>query len=69
MGAVAAGLVIATALKLVGALKRNPMGRAACAAIALITFLAIAWQRYPLVWVLAAVGSPAVALAWARPKA
>lgn len=69
MGAVAAGLVIATALKLVGALKRNPMGRAACAAIAVVTLLAIAWQRFPLVWVLAVVGSSAVALAWTRLKA
>jgi chromate transporter len=68
MAAVAAGLVLSTALKLVGTLRRNPMGRPACAAIATATLLAIAWQRVPLVWVLAVVGSVAVALAWARLK-
>lgn len=69
MGAVAAGLVIATALKLAGTLRRSPLGRIACAAIVAATLLAIAWQRWPLVWVLAVVGSVAVAIAWARLKA
>lgn len=69
MGAVAAGLVMSTALKLVGALRRNPMGQALCAAIAIVTLLALAWQRVPLVWVLGVVGSCAVAIAWARLKA
>lgn len=69
MGAVAAGLVMSTALKLVGALRRNAMGRALCAAIAIVTLLALAWQRIPLVWVLGVVGSCAVAIAWARLKA
>lgn len=68
MGAVAAGLVLSTALKLVGTLRRNPMGRTACAVIAVATLLAIAWQRIPLVWVLAVVGSAAVAVAWTRLK-
>jgi len=68
MGAVAAGLVIATALKLAGTLKRSPLGRTACAAIAVVTLLAIAWQRLPLVGVLGVVGSVAVAIAWARLK-
>jgi chromate transporter len=68
MGAVAAGLVISTALKLVATLSRNPMGRGPCAAIAIVTLLALAWQRLPLVWVLAGVGSVAVGIAWARLK-
>jgi chromate transporter len=66
MGAVAAGLVIATALKLAGTLRRSPLGRIACIAIVAVTLLAIAWQRWPLVWVLAIVGSVAVAIAWTR---
>lgn len=68
MAAIAAGLVLSTALKLVPTLRRSPLGLPACAAIAITTLLAIAWQRVPLVWVLAVVGSAAVALAWARLK-
>jgi chromate transporter len=66
MGAVAAGLVIATALKLVGTLRDNPLGRAACTAVAAIVFLLIAWLHVPLVWVLAGLGTLAFALAWTR---
>jgi chromate transporter len=66
MGAVAAGLVIATALKLVGTLRSNRMGRPLCFGIAAVTFLAIAWLRIPLVWVIAGLGGTAVALAWWR---
>lgn len=66
MGAVAAGLVIATALKLASTLKRSPLGPAVCAVVVLLTLLAIAWQRWPLVWVLAIVGSVSVAIAWTR---
>jgi chromate transporter len=66
MGAVAAGLVIATALKLVGTLKNNRMGRPLCLCIAVLTFVAIAGLRFPLVWVICGLGSIAVALAWWR---
>ena len=54
MGAVAAGLIAATGIKLIAALKRNVMGRLACAALASITFVAIALARVPLVRVFAA---------------
>lgn len=66
MGAVAAGLVIATALKLIGTLRSNRMGRPLCAVIALLTLVAIAVLRIPLVWVIAGLGTLAVALAWLR---
>jgi chromate transporter len=69
MGAVAAGLVIATALKLVGTLRHNRMGRTACAAVAAATFLAIVWPHIPLVWVIGGVGTLAVGLAWWRLEA
>ncbi len=68
MGSVAAGLVIATALKLVGTLKANRLGRPLCAAIAALTFAAIALGRAPLVWVIAGLGTLAVLLAWLRLK-
>ena len=63
MGAVAAGLITATGLKLIAALKENPMGTPVCWALAAITFVAIALLRVPLVWVLLGVGS--MACAWA----
>lgn len=66
MGAVAAGLVIATGLKLVGTLRRNRMGPWACAAIAAIAFGLIAIGRVPLAWVIVALGASAVAFAWTR---
>ena len=64
MGAVAAGLIISTALKLAGALKRNPMGLPACIGLALVTLLATAWLRLPLVWVVLGLGTLAIAVAW-----
>lgn len=66
MGAVAAGLVISTALKLLGTLRRNPMGLPISLAFAALTFAATAWWRLPLVWVIVGLGSLAMALAWAR---
>ena len=56
MGAVAAGLIAATGIKLIAALQRNPMGIAVCWAFAIASFVAIALLRWPLVWVLLAFG-------------
>ena len=66
MGAVAAGLVIATALKLVGTLRGNPMGWKTCALFASLTLLAIGVLRWPMVGVVLGLGGAAVATAWAR---
>lgn len=68
MGAVAAGLVIATALKLVASLKRSPLGQAPAAGLALATLALIAGLRWPLLWVLAGLGPLGIALAWWRLK-
>ena len=68
MGAVAAGLVIATALKLLPALKTSPLGRPLAAGVCLVTFGAIALLRLPLVWIVAGLGSLSVAAAWWRLK-
>ena len=64
MGAVAAGLVIATAAKLSGTLRTNRMGPLLGTGFALLTFLMIAWLRWPLAWVVVGLGSVAVAVAW-----
>lgn len=66
MGAVAAGLVIATAAKLAATLGNNRLGLPLAVAFALLTFVAIALLRWPLVWVIAGLGSCAVAIAWLR---
>ena len=66
MGAVAAGLVIAVALKLAGSLKANPLGLPLCLAFGSLTFVAIALARLPMVWVVCGLGSLAIAAAWRR---
>lgn len=63
MGAVAAGLVAATGLRLAGALNNNVMGAAVCGALAAVTFVTIALLRLPLAWVLLGVGT--LACGWA----
>jgi chromate transporter len=64
MGAVAAGLITATGLKLTGALQGNVMGRAVCWGFSAATFVAIALLRLPLAWVLLGLGSVACVWAW-----
>lgn len=63
MGAVAAGLIAATGIKLIAALKTNVMGSLVCTVLAVLTFVAVAWLRIPLVWVLLGVGG--LACVWA----
>ncbi len=60
MGAVASGLITATGLKLLGALKANPLGPGTCLALGCACFAAIAVLRWPLYWVLLCLG----AIAW-----
>jgi chromate transporter len=66
MGTVAAGLITATGLKLIPALKTNVMGIPANMALALLSFTAIALLRVPLAWVLLGVGGAACVLAYIR---
>ena len=64
MGAVAAGLIVGTGLKLAAALRVNPMGLPACTAAGICAFTAVALLRWPLLWVML-LGVPAsIALAW-----
>ena len=63
MGAVAAGLIAGTGLKLVAALQRNVMGWVVCWCLIAATFVAIAWLRWPLAWVLLGLGG--MACVWA----
>ena len=63
MGAVAAGLIAATGLKLTRALRQNAMGALVCYALSATTFIAVAVLRLRLAWVLLLVG--ALACTWA----
>jgi chromate transporter len=66
MSAVAAGLIGATGLKLMGGLKNNPLGRAVCLTMLSACFAAIALLRLPLVYVLLGLGGIGWALAYRR---
>jgi chromate transporter len=59
MGAVAAGLITATGIKLISALGRNAMGLGVCIGLAALTFVAVALLRWPLLWVLLGIGGAA----------
>ena len=56
MGAVAAGLILAMALKMLGTLRGNVLGPALCTALGLATLTAIAVFRVPLAWVVISLG-------------
>src|SRR5882672_10400224 len=66
MGAVSAGLIVGTGLKLVAAVRSNPMQAPVCSALLVLAFAAVALLRWPLVWVILALGLAACAYAWAR---
>jgi chromate transporter len=66
MGAVAAGLVIATALKLLPSLRSNPMGWPASAALGAAVLIAVLHLHWHLPLILLGVGTIACALAWCR---
>lgn len=69
MGAVAAGLIIATGVKLARTLRGNPLGLSACAVIGLGTFALVGLLRWPMVWVVLGLGGLGMALAWRRIRA
>jgi chromate transporter len=56
MGAVSAGLIIATGLKLSSALKQNPLGLLAAWLLTLAAFVSVGLLRLPLLWALPILG-------------
>jgi chromate transporter len=66
MGAVAAGLVVGTAIKLSATLKKNVMGQALGGLFGVVTFAAVGIFRVPLVWVVLGIGGIAMAIAWRK---
>jgi chromate transporter len=64
MGAVSAGLILATGLKLLPSLKNSPMGRTSALLLAALGFLAVLALRLPLPIIVLVLGGLGVALAW-----
>jgi chromate transporter len=64
MGAVAAGLVVSTAIKLASTLKTSAIGQPVCWVLAALTFATVGLLRWPMVWVVLGLGALAVAWAW-----
>jgi chromate transporter len=64
MGAAAAGLIGAAAIKMLGGLKHNVLGAGVCWGLIAATFVAVALLRLPLIWVVLGLGAPAYAYAW-----
>jgi chromate transporter len=66
MGAVAAGLIFSTGVKLLPALRANVLGAAPAYAFAALMFACIALLRVPLIWMLGGLGGLAFVLAWRK---
>jgi chromate transporter len=68
MGAVASGLILATGIKLISALKTNVLGWRWCTALGLACLLGIVLIRLPLAYVLFGLGGIAFTLTYRRLK-
>lgn len=68
MGVVAAGLIVSTAVRLLGGLKKSALGLPLCALFIAAAALATGAMRWPLAWTLLGLGPLAWALAWWRLK-
>jgi chromate transporter len=66
MGAVAAGLITATGIKLATALKTHPAGKGLVIAAGAATFIGIVVLRWPLAWMLLLVGGVSCWITWTR---
>ena len=66
MGAVAAGLIAATGIKLVPTLRRHPLGLRIAMVFVALVFCAIALLRWPLIAVLILFGGVACVWTWRR---
>jgi chromate transporter len=64
MGAVSAGMIIGTALKLSATLRANPIGVRASIALGAAAFAGVALLRWPLVWILLGAGAVGCGYAW-----
>jgi chromate transporter len=68
MGAVASGLIIATGIRLLGALHKNAVGLPLCLLLGGLCFVAVAVLHLPLIYPLFGLGVIACALAYRKLK-
>ena len=66
MAAVAAGLIVAMAVKLLPSLAHNPLGRGLCLLVLVATVAAVGWLRWPIAYAVLGIGGVAVLGAWWR---
>lgn len=66
MVAVAAGLILATGVRLFSALKHNPLGLHMCIALGALCFIAVALLRIPLIYPLFGLGCIACVLVYQK---
>ncbi len=66
MGAVAAGLIAATGMKLVSSLQKNVLGVQLCVVVGVACFVSVALLRWPLLYVLPGLGALACLLAFRK---
>jgi chromate transporter len=66
MGAVAAGLIVASGLKLATVLRKSPLGVPVCIVLGIVCFVCVALLRWPLAYVLFGVGAVACVLAYRK---
>ena len=66
MGAVAAGMIVASGIKMIPSQLKNPMGLGVCLALGLASFAAVALLRWPLVYVLLGLGPLAFFLTYRK---
>lgn len=66
MGAVAAGLILATGFKLMGSLRRSALGLPISMGMASLAFVLIAFARWPLLWVVLGLGAVSTGWTWWR---
>ncbi len=66
MGAVSAGLIAATGIKLTPQLRKHPLGFTVCLSFILVTFGLIALLSVPLGWVLLGIGGISCVWSWRR---
>jgi chromate transporter len=66
MSAVTAGMIIATGLRLLPALKTNPLGLRSCLIFCALCFSSIALLRLPLAYILVSLGGTACWLAYRK---
>ena len=64
MGAVAAGLITATGIKLARTWKQNVMGVPVCIGIAAAAYISVAFLRMRLIWVILVLGGAGCAWAY-----